>query len=50
MNAIMKPEKAKDLGFTQGLWKIIERCWLVDASKRPDVKDVLFQLNRAAES
>jgi len=53
MYAIMKgkrppePEGAGALGFTKGLWKIIERCWLADANKRPDVKGVLFQLNHA---
>ena len=43
-----KPEAAEHLGFTMGLWKIIQRCWLPDASERPDVKEVLFQLNDAA--
>ncbi|KAF9645564.1 kinase-like protein [Thelephora ganbajun] len=42
-----KPKGAEDLGFTKGLWEIIQRCWLADASERPDVKDVLFQLNYA---
>lgn len=45
-----KPEEAGGLGFTTGLWRIIQRCWLVETSERPDVKDVLFQLNRAAWS
>jgi len=42
-----EPEGAEGLGFTKGLWKILERCWLAGASERPDVKDVLFQLNHA---
>ena len=56
INAIMKgdrpqkPQGAEDLGFTEGLWRITERCWLTEASKRPDVKDVLSQLNHAARS
>jgi len=51
--AIMKgirppePQGAEALGFTKGLWKIIERCWLANASERRDVKGVLFQLNHA---
>ena len=43
-----KPDKLEDFGFTTGLWKVVKRCWLVDAWKRPDVKGVLFQLNHAA--
>ena len=56
INAIMKgdrPQKlqgAEDLGFTEGLWGITERCWLVKASEQPDAKDILFQLNHAAWS
>lgn len=45
-----KPEEADGLGFTTGLWKIVERCWVADANERPDVKDVLFQLNHATWS
>ena len=43
-----KPDGAEGLGFTKGLWKIVERSWLADARERPDVKDMLFQLNHAA--
>ena len=32
-----KPEGVEDLGFTKGLWRIVERCWLIDASERADV-------------
>ncbi|KAF9643944.1 kinase-like protein [Thelephora ganbajun] len=42
-----KPERAEGLGFTRGLWEIIQRCWIVDANERPDVKDVSLQLNHA---
>lgn len=45
-----RPEGVEGLGFTKGLWEIIERCWLADASGRPDVKDVLSQLSHAAWS
>lgn len=45
-----KPEEAEDLGFTKGLWRVVQNCWITDASKRPDVKDVLFQLNHATWS
>ncbi|KAF9642090.1 kinase-like protein [Thelephora ganbajun] len=42
-----KPEGAGDLGFTEGLWSINQRCWLVNANERPDVRAILFQLNHA---
>jgi len=43
-----KPHQAINLGFTDGLWKIMERCWMVDRDARPDVKAILSQLNYAA--
>jgi serine/threonine protein kinase len=56
INAIMngdrppKPEAAESLGFTRGLWGIVQRCWLVDASARPDARDLLSHLNHATWS
>ena len=53
INAVMngrrpqKPEAAESLGFTDELWKIVERCWSVDAGTRPDVRTVLSHLNHA---
>ena len=43
-----KPHPAINLGFTDGLWRIMERCWMVDRDARPDVKAILSQLNHAA--
>jgi hypothetical protein len=43
-----KPEGAEDLGFTERLWEITQRCWAVEAGERPDVKELLRQLNHAA--
>ena len=54
MNAITegdrpeKPEGAKRLGFSDELWKTVERCWLEDRSKRPRVEEILSCLNGAA--
>ena len=54
MDAIMtggrpeKPKGAEYLGFAEELWTTVERCWLVDAGERPEVRDVLFRLNHAA--
>jgi len=43
-----KPPEATNFGFTDGLWKIVERCWSEDRDARPDVKAILSQLNYAA--
>lgn len=43
-----KPRSAANLGFTDGLWKVMERCWIADRDARPDVGAVLSQLNHAA--
>ncbi|KAF9789248.1 kinase-like domain-containing protein, partial [Thelephora terrestris] len=54
MNAIMngyrpkKPETAESLGFTNELWRSLQRCWLADASARPDVRTMLSHINHAA--
>ena len=34
-----RPRRA--VGFTDGLWKILERCWTPQPSERPSVEDVL---------
>ena len=40
-----KPENATDLGFTEGLWETVEKCWVEDPSMRPDVEDILSCLS-----
>ena len=45
-----KPENAASLGFTGGLWGIVERCWLADADARPTLENVLSCLSEAASS
>ena len=45
-----KPDGANSLGFTDELWKTIQRCWLADPNARPDVKAILSQLNHATWS
>ena len=53
VNAIMegvrpeKPEGAARLGFTDGLWRVLEQCWLEDRGARPSVEDILPPLNDA---
>jgi len=46
----MKPEAAETLGFTKELWRIVQRCWLVDVGSRPDVRSILSHLNHATWS
>ena len=36
-----KPEAAKRLGFSDGLWWIVELCWLEDRDARPCAEDIL---------
>ena len=45
-----KPENATSLGFTGGLWEIVERCWLADPDTRPTLEAVLSCLREAALS
>ena len=42
-----KPEDAKSLGFRNGLWRIVQQCWLEDRDARPNVADILSYLNDA---
>ena len=42
-----KPDPAESLGFTDEMWKIVQHCWLADASARPDTRTMLSYLNRA---
>ena len=43
-----KPDSAAAPGFTDGLWRIVERCWEADRGLRPDVETVLSHLTHAA--
>ena len=45
-----KPEDAGNLGFTNGLWEIVERCWLADRNGRPTLRAVLSSLGEASSS
>jgi len=56
MNAIVggdrpkKPERAMHLGFSDELWRVVERCWLEDRGARPDVEEILRCLNGSSLS
>ena len=43
-----KPEEAKRLGFSNELWRMVERCWLEDRNTRPGVEEIWSCLNDAA--
>ena len=43
-----KPEEAKRLGFSNELWRVVERCWMEDRSTRPSVDEILSCLDDAA--
>jgi len=51
VNAIMegvrpnKPEGAKQLGFSDDMWRTVEQCWLEDRNARPRVDEILSSLN-----
>jgi len=55
VNAIMegvrprKPEGAKQLGFSDELWRTVKLCWLQDRDARPGVENILSHLNDAAK-
>jgi len=54
VNAIMegvrprKPQGAKQLGFSDELWRTVELSWLEDRDARPGVENILSCLNDAA--
>jgi len=43
----MKPDGAKQLGFSDELWRIVELSWMEDRNARPGVGDILSSLNGA---
>ena len=42
-----KPEGAKQLGFSDELWRTVERCWRADRNARPNIASILSSLNEA---
>ena len=39
-----KPRSFEAPGMSLAVWKLAERCWHADADERPEVKDVLQEL------
>lgn len=45
-----EPDEAATLGFTDGLWWIVECCWMEERDIRPNVKAILLHLTHAASA
>jgi serine/threonine protein kinase len=43
-----KPDNAKAIGFGNGVWDLVEKCWSQDRAQRPSTRDVLLRLSVAA--
>ena len=43
-----KPENASAIGFSDSLWRFVERCWDGNMEWRPRITEVVSQLGRAA--
>ena len=46
----LRPEGAEGILFTDGIWTILERCWVPKRDDRPSVEDVLQVLEEASRS
>ena len=42
-----KPRDAENLGFTNELWSMVERCWRENRGERPNVGEILRCLESA---
>lgn len=43
-----KPDNAEAIGFGNGVWDLVERCWSQDRTQRPGTWDVRLRLRVAA--
>ena len=56
MRAIMggdrpqKPKAAESIGFTDELWRMVERCWQENRDERPGVREILHCLESTAQA
>jgi serine/threonine protein kinase len=46
----LKPENASAIGFSDSLWSFVQRCWDGKMKLRPEVAEVVSQLEEAATS
>ncbi|KAF9777430.1 kinase-like domain-containing protein [Thelephora terrestris] len=45
-----KPENAEAIGFGNGIWNLVEKCWSQDRKQRPSTRDVRLRLTFAAST
>ena len=43
-----RPQNAEAVGFGNGVWDLVEKCWSQDRTQRPSTWDVRFRLRVAA--
>ena len=43
-----RPENAEAIGISNPLWKLIQKCWEGDKSRRPQIQEVLAGVGSAA--
>jgi serine/threonine protein kinase len=44
-----RPERPEGAGFTDGLWRMLEQCWLPSPKNRPTVEAVLESLGQVSD-
>ena len=47
----LRPEKPKDaeaIGMSDSLWELIQRCWIGDKTRRPQIQEVVAGVGDAA--
>ena len=44
-----KPEDAKAIGISDSLWELIQKCWLGDKTRRPQIQEVMAGVGNAAD-
>ena len=43
-----KPANAETVGISEPLWKLIQKCWDDDRGRRPQIREVVAGVGRAA--
>jgi len=50
MKVIAGEHPPREAGFTDDLWKMLERCWASQPTDRPSIEDVLLRLEGVSDS
>ena len=43
-----KPKNAENIGISEALWKLIQKCWDGDRNRRPGIQEVVVGVGNAA--